>query len=510
MSKRPPPLALSLLALSLLPACADDPALEHAPEGSACELTEPVRLAAAPDGFLPLRTVWYGFYAFGDHILFSFDPHTADDRTYWRVDRCGGEPEVYAPLAPGLHNVVALDTAEGPLLYANDDAGAHWILDRLDVPGDDAPRPVLGLPPGRFRMYTYAWEPQPPPCVLFYRNGAYNHGDRHDAAGVGDNLNTVYSHAGDPDAPALHLGDDILVALPSDGQLLVHHDSGTLERVDPTTGARELLHPAVRAFTRAPDGRRLIWQALGDDIAEPVYLHDLAAGTDREIAVNDFAAQSWTFTDNGEGIVGRWYWTGDGATAALVGPDGALVEALDIASGAPIELPEHLGLALFGVQLPDALDLRLADPDQQVRALWYPATGELRPWYRGPAKHARLTRVDGDRVEYLVPDATDPNEGSLWRADLGTGEAHELLPRIGGPIRLDDRHYFTLMDHQMVDDATFSHGAFYTYDLVLADADTHALRRYADDVSDFTLRDGALTFLDVHGEDPGLWAVPLP
>jgi hypothetical protein len=499
--------ASSCLLLSvLLAACGDDLTTpEHVPEGIACPPDGPVRLAAAPEYFAPQHDAYYGFHVFGDHVLFSFDRHDAPDRTYWRVDRCGGEPEHYVPLAAGLHNVTAIDTADGKLLYANDDAGEHVILDRLDVPGFDARRPVAGLPGERFRMYTDFARPE---YVAFNRFSVK--GDGYSAAGVGTDLYSMYTHAGDPDVPALHLGDDIVAWRMVGERLFVHHDDGTIERVVPTTGAREVELTDVRLMgPLGADERRLIWQELGDGVSERVYLRDLDAGTDVEIVVNDFAAVSWQHVPESDaGVVGTWRTTADGDFAALVGPEGTLVAAIDVATGEALAIPEHVGLGpSWGLAL-DGFILLLPDPEQRVSAVWQPATGDVSVWHRGDAR-ARLTRFDGDHVEYIVNDSHDSNLGTLWRLDLATGDARELLSDVRSAWQFDESHYFVTLDLKMVYDDDFSHYAFYTEDLVIADVDTGELLRLADDVADYRRDGDVLMYLDARGREPGVWVRPL-
>lgn len=490
----------------LLAACGDDLTTpEHVPEGIACPPDGPLRLVSAPEFFTADHDAYYGLHVFGDHVLFSFDRDDAPDRSYYRVDRCGGEPERYPPLADGLHNVTAIDTADGKLLYANNDAGEHVILDRLDVPGFDAQRPVAGLPPGRFRMYVDFAQPT---FVVFNRFSA--RGDGYAAAGIGSDLYSVYTHAGDPDAPALHLGDDVVASRFAGERLFVHHDDGTLERVVPATGAREVELTDVRLMGPLfADGRRLIWQELGDSVSERVYLRDLDAGTDLEIAVNDFTEASWEpAPESDAGIIGTWRTTGDGSFAGLVGPEGTLVAVIDVATGEPLEIPEHVGLGpSWGAAL-DGFSLLLPDPEQRVSAVWQPATGDVHVWYRGDAR-ARITRFEGDLVEYIVNDSQDWNLGTLWRLDLATGDARELLSDVGSAMHIDESHYFVTFDLKMVDDNNFSHYAFYTEDLVIADVDTGELLRIADDVANYRIDDGVLIYLDVYGREPGLWVRPL-
>jgi len=113
---------------------------------AACPITAPTRLVAAPEDFEPAEDVWYGLYAFGDDILFTFDRYDDPAREHWRLDRCTGALETYPSLVPGLHNPYVIDTPNGRVLYANDDDLRPHVIDRFDEPGADEARPVLGLP----------------------------------------------------------------------------------------------------------------------------------------------------------------------------------------------------------------------------------------------------------------------------------------------------------------------------------------------------------------------------
>lgn len=509
MLQRP---ALILPLLALLGACGDDPLPPTGNEG-ACPITAPTLLAAAPEYFEPQRETYYDLLAIGDELLFTFDRPDDPHRIYWRKNRCGGEPERYGALLPGLHNIIAIDGPEGPILYANDTDNNYFIVDRLTVPGDDPLRRVQGLPPTRMKAYgayPYAWA-EGATYVLFY--DLIHDPDRklREAAGVNSDRSRLYIHAGDPDVPALHLGDAVVQLSLTHDRLLLLHDDGDLERVDPHSGGRERLLSDVRSFSASPDGNLLIWQAMGDGIAEPVYLRRLDSGDDLEIAVNDFNDLAWSPVASSHGIVGTWTWTEDSAAAALLGPDGDLVTAIRADTGAPLDVPEHLQVSHTDNPVSrHEFNLRLPDPDINVEALWNPLTGELRVWYRGPSAGPTLLRLDGDSAEVFVPSPEEYRVGSLHRVDLATGETHELFPQIGRMNRQGEREYITFIEHNFVDEPLLAHYAFHPVDILAIDLDTHRMRRLADDVPTLGNFDDGIVFLDLFSDEPGLRALPRP
>jgi hypothetical protein len=487
------------LAATLL-ACAPAPA-EPAPEPvDACAATAPVRLAAPPAGWRPDALHRYGFRRLGEQILYTFDPPDLSDRTYWLVDRCGGAPRRFTSLRTGEpDDLLRIDTDDGAVLYVRDGAGAYHFVDRLDVPGDDEPRPIAGLPTG---LQAFAAGRS----VLFSIAGAG--GTITGAAGLGpDAYHFIsYSHAGDPDRPAVHLGDDIIDHAALGDHLLLLHEDGVLRDVDPRTGDGEPLLTGVRRFDLANDDRRLIWQELGDDLAEPVHLLDLDTGEDREIAVNDFTARSWG-RDHGQKVsVGTWQFTADSGAAALIGPDDRYVAAVRTDTGEPLPIPAHASRQ--GVTLADALILLLDDPAQRVEAVWTPLTGGVRVYSRGPAdSDAKIRHLDGDLLEYFLPDPTDPRFGPLYRIDLATGRTVRLAPRVGeASTRLADGRYLAIATSDVIAGGA---GIYYSHDLDLFDPDTQVYYPIADRVDGYALADQGVFYLDARGTEPGLWLYPL-
>ncbi|MCY1012885.1 hypothetical protein OV079_46590 [Nannocystis pusilla] len=439
MSLRPAHLA----ALSLLlAACGEDVV---APESfaAACPLREPVRLAAPPAGWQPGPARVYPFKQLGDHLLYSFDNAGDPDPGYWLVHRCGGPPKRFTTFTPGTVLPFALSTAEGTLVYAVDREGRHVVLDRLDVPGFDVPRPIDGLS----RYDVPGGSPHEAGYALFASVNRPT-GDARQAAGVDGGSAVVHTHDGDPEAPALHLGDHVVSLAQHGSAVFVLDDDGALRKVDPFTRESEPLQDGVRYFTLAADGRHLIWQAIGDDDVEPVYLRDLEAsarlavadfGVDREIAVNDFAARSWNRMPAHGLAVGRWTWTEASAAAALVGPDDTFVTAVRTDTGESLAIPEHRQQR---GALGDDFVLVMPDPNNLVLALWSPEDGDVRVWYRGPAdatveararrRRARVLPRRADRRDHRQPPARRPAHRRAHRA--GPADRPRLPPARRPPL----------------------------------------------------------------------------
>ncbi len=496
--------------LLVLSACGPDAIAEPVTE-AACPIIAPTRLAAAPEGFEPAEDAWYRHHVFGDDILFTFDRFDDPDREYWRLNRCTGDIELFSSLAPGLHNPFLIATPNGRVLYGHDADGRPFVLDRFDVPGADDPRPVPGLSDGTTSAF---WLPPESLYAKFFLMWTSpGSGERiYRAAGLGAMTYAIYTHQGDPDVPAVQLSDTLLSAFELDAtHILAHEDSGEVHQVDTLTGERELLLTGVRHVDNGYDGRSFIWQAMGDDIAEPVYLHDLDTGEDVQIAVNDFAARSWN-RDPDDGDLGEWSYTRDHTAAAMIGPGGRYVTAARLDTGEAVDVPEYLDWhgSIAGYFL-----LSLADDTDEVQAIWDPLTGDVREWYRGPAKSPGLRTVDGDLAEYFLPAAEDSPEGSLWRVDLGTGETTEIFADFSrSAYALDDTHYLLYFSRPGLGGPPLGNDGSLVgeiHDIKFVDIEGGISTPIAENVFSFRppLGEG-LVYLDAHGPDPGLWAYPLP
>lgn len=502
--------SVSLVGIVLLIAGCHDGSIAPESFASACPLTAPVRLAAVPEGWQPRPGRRYPFRALGDRLVYSFDEFDDPDPAYWLVHRCGGEPERFESFVPGSILPFALETEVGTLVYAVDADGRHVLVDRLDVPGFDSPRPIAGLP----RFAGSGGAPHDDGYALFaHQNPATSTAMR--AAGVGAATLAAYTHDGDLDASALSLGDAVVDLVARPGRLLLLDDDGVLRQHDPFARTTDVLLTNVRYFTLAADDRHLIWQALGNDLAEPVFLRDLDVSArsathtfalDREVAVNDFAAESWNRRPDGGLDVGTWSFTGDSATAALIGPDNRFVAVIATDTGASREIPEHIGHR--GAVGPEFI-LVLPDPDDHVLALWDPRAKSVRIWYRGPRDSApELRGRDGDHLEYFLPDPVDPALGSLWRVDLATGQTDARIRRIGREFeRIDEDRYFTAFRAEAIRLGT---DVSWTYDLAVIHAGTGVYRTLAEGVDDYLrLPDQGILYMDVRGPEPGLWIAPV-
>ncbi|MCY1066097.1 hypothetical protein OV090_15060 [Nannocystis sp. RBIL2] len=476
-----------ILAAALL-ACGPD---DDAGPAATCPLDQVTRMAAPPRGWQPGFDRWLSLQTFGDHIFYRFDPRTDPTPTYWMIDRCGGEPERFTPATARMTRFTGLETDEGWLLYAQD-GDRHVILDRLDVPGFEAPRPVPGLPAGKFIASASA-------LGMYFSSLPEAPNNLTGVAGIGARAYAIYLHHGDPDVPVVQLGVRIVTFQSAGDRLFMLDDDGDLRDVDPGTGASELVLAGVRRFTVSDAARRLIWQQLGDDVSEPIFLRDLDTGEDRQIAVNDFTALSWNRPgDRDTPGTGTWAFAAEGAYAALYGPAHALVAVVRTADGVAIEPPA--GVRLRGT-LGRGFALSRDHDDETAWLRWDPATDALHEWYRGPVGGSlQLFAVADDSVDYIDIDEGGFS-GVLWRADHRTGEATMLIPRVGvSTLVLEDGRYLTALPSR----------AYSPFDLVVFDPDTGRYTTVAADVDDFRyFPDQGLLYLG--GDDgPGLWAAPIP
>ncbi|MBZ5714553.1 hypothetical protein [Nannocystis pusilla] len=478
----------ALLALAFAACLAED-----AEPVATCPLDQPVRLAGPPSGWTRESGDRLYFQRVGEQLLYAKGPYDDHKLEYSLLDRCGGEPEHHAPDLPGVGLRGVIRTADHFVLYADDQAGRQFVLDRLDVPGLDEPHPVLGLPAGKLTTSRgqgaiyYLTEHQPRSTLV-------------NAAGIGAPAYSMYAHHGDPAAAAVLLGEQVVRFAADDDRLLILHDDGTLRDVDVRTGESELVLTGVRHFVTVPASRRLIWQQLGDDLVEPVFLRDRDTGDDLQIAVNDFTAASWNrLGDPATASIGHWLTTPDGTHAALYGPELRVAAVVRTDTGAAVVPPA--GARLRGL-VRDDFNLALVDDDELVLARWDPRTDLLREWYRAApgGSQPNVFAVRDDSIDYLLFDGQS-SDATLWRVDLATGETTVRVPRVGfSTVRLADGRYFTGIP-----------SSIYTFDLVVFDPDTELYTTIAADVGYFELDlDFGVFYLDERGPQPGLWAAPIP
>ena len=502
---------LSIAAVCTLLVACREPVGGGPPEAlaEACAITEPTRVVAAPPGFVADPDAWYGLHVLGDHVLFTFDRFDAPDRVYWRFDRCTGELAPFPALAPGLHNPHAITTADGLVVYANDGIGRPYILGPLDGADDHEARPVPGLPE-RLRGGASGLV-SPSPFQLFSEAHPSEHGAY--AAGIGGATTTWYRHDGDPDVPAVALGEFVLFrgVAGEFGQYHVLYDDGELHRLDVLSGDSERLLDGVRHFQPLGQQHKIAWQELGDDLVETIYVHDFATGDDLAIAVNDFAQQSW-LRDPEQSDLGTLRVSAGGDLLAQLGPDRVLLKVVRTTDAESFAVPEHLRFIGF---TGEQIIFLTGDDPERVLVLWDPVGGGVREWYRGPEVTVALHRVDGDRVEYFQADPGDSATGTLWRVDLGTGERERLLVRTTwNPLELADGRYFIAFDRKILLGPPLSGSSFIaesTRDLKLVDPGDSLYTAIADDVTAYALiPDEGLVYLAPQGPAPGVWVHPLP
>ncbi len=467
--------------------CNDAPA-PVAPEGpaDACPLEEPVRLAAPEPGWQrDPQLLNYSFSRVGERWLYSFDPISGADVRYWLVDRCGGEPELLAELPTTLFGLDVVELEAGLTIYARDLAGGRHLVDRVARGGRDGPLAVPGLPVTAYHLTAVGGR-----ALFLSRDDPAS--ELSGAAAIGAGTQSVYSHDGDPEHAVLTLGLKVVRAAARGDRELLLDELGVLREVDVRTGASTELLTGVRSFSLSPDDRTLVWQAIGDDVAEQIYLRDLEGGGELPLTVNDFAATSWG-RDPESPRAGWWQWTDDAGVALQIGPGELLVGAFDSATGELLEVPEHTD---FGPSWERDFGLVLEAGGEREELVWDPRSGATRTWYRGPAGVDPIPRrIDEVTLEYFLPEVVDPMNGSLWRVDLETGEARALVPRVNrNYVRVDAARYLVRR-----------------HDLALVDAESQIYRTVAASVDDWEyVSDQGVIWLDSEGAKPGLWAAPIP
>ena len=271
-------------------------------------------------------------------------------------------------------DVVLDHPSAGKVLYGWG-APTMYVVDRLDEPGADVPKPVAGLTlasEGDAPWSIESWEHGP----LFVR-GTIGTTPTASAAGVGASTREILTLGPTPDAPAVLLGKDIVHTFHHGEQIGVHTDDGAAFLYDQVTGIKTPLVDNARWVSMVALGERslLLVQDMGDDLAEPVRLVDLETGESRQVTVNDFVQDSFG-RDPEHATAGTW--------TAVNGDDA-----------------------------------------------WYPATGEVHEWYRGPQPEFgrnMLTWRDG-KLEYT----TEISDGvyRVSQIDETTGETTVVLPRRG-------------------------------------------------------------------------------
>lgn len=382
------------------------------------------------------------------------------------VDACTGAAEPLA--AEDLSGAFALTGEAGALALGHrQPTGEVLLLDRLDVPGLDAPREIARLDPtdsGWFR-----W-----PTGLLLWNGPL----LRDTPGPAQIL--WYPGPGGPLQPATPLADDI-VWLARGGQdaFLARTSAGALLHVHDATVTP--VHPQVRRASLAPDGAHAAWL----DRSGSMTLHTLATATSVDLGAHDIV----TLRSAGP-EPDTWRWTDD--ALAILDVHGAVIAAHDRATGSRLaDPPQHL--AARESTPGDLLLLTASISPERVELAWDPHTGASFEWYRGPDLAVTPQQVDAG-VRYHVA-------GQLWlrRPD----HAPELLQPEASTDAIALADGRTLMALQDPDD---------TRRLILLDESGAHATPIAAGVSRWSVTvddPPRLAYAVSAGDDAGVWITPL-
>lgn len=227
------------------------------------------------------------------------------------------------------------------------------------------------------------------------------------AAAVGAVEKSLWMHDGDPEHSLVSLGRVVntLTAGPA-WDLWTLDDAGDLRRRAFATDVDILVQDHVRAAFPVDITERVIWQAMTDDIVEPVYLRDLVTGADIQLSTNEFTPVAWGRDYTVSSLTGHWSTTHDGAYLALIGPDGRFARVYRGDTGEATPVPEHLEYKSY---YKDGFWLKLADPDPtvQVDARSYGGAGRW-PSTTSPIAGLSLARTTGGRTLRASSSATSP------------------------------------------------------------------------------------------------------
>lgn len=348
-------------------------------------------------------------------------------RTVVAVDLCGGDaPEQLAGAEEGLSGAFTLAGPEGLLAVGQRlETNELVLLDRLDVPGVDIPRPMVTLPKSDSVSALLG-----DALVLCSGDGCQSAVELTSrVAGRGlPNLDLmIYPGPEGLEAPPVELarglvwhewvtvGPVSLYGLSESGDLLKLAGEGE-------DGAG-ILQTGVRFASLPRGGDQLLWQAQGDGQNEPVFLRTLATGVDVSLGVNDFTAVSWDpDLSSPMSDTGTWIWTD--TAVALIGVEGTLVRAHARTDGALLAPPPaHDRYPYRNIQSHNLFFLTVETGSERAHLAWDPLAGTTHEWLR--------TASD----DVLPIDVT---AGVLYgRIDRDTGEGAWMLDRLaGGPAEV--------------------------------------------------------------------------
>ncbi|WP_434427071.1 hypothetical protein [Nannocystis pusilla] len=501
--------AVFALSTLFLFACGDRP-LEDQPEDG-CALDQPSLLVPLPAGWDPdERSSSLNMWVTDDHLLYAFDD--AEQKTRFDlVPLCGGAPELVAEEARPYTAYSVMNSEQGPVFYKFGQDYTLDLIDRLEVPGRDEIRRVgdFSPPPGdEDDLLSVEWRGGDFGTVYGFTLTSTAPGRVTDGvAGLGGARSRRYFHSGDPDTQAVLIGDDIVRYYQADNLAFMLRDDGSVDTFDRETGeAAHILDGAryIESVWTADDHLHLLYQVMGDDASEPVRIRDLETGEEREVTVNDFAAESW-----GRGpTTGAGHWRvaagPDTTVFALRGLDSRFVEAYRLDTLEPLAIPDHVGSSSFIEGSYPGFALVVPDPEDHVIAVWNALTGAMVEVYRGPEPdwRFRLTH-DSGRVHYERPNG----DGSMRRiaVDLASGEATTVIPRIGDSwLPLEDGRLLSRLD---ISDDEIKH----EFEYALVDPDTGDYELLVERTGEAALVEGVgLLYLDLEASRPGIWTLPFP
>ncbi|MCY1060533.1 hypothetical protein [Nannocystis sp. SCPEA4] len=400
-----------------------------------------------------------------------------------------------------------MNSGQGPVLFGHRDDALESI-DRLEVPGRDEVRQVGEFSPpasgdgalvsvssrsgdfGTVYGFTVADKDANPVAS--------------GVAGIGGPRSRYYFHSGEPDAPVVLIGDDIVRYYQAGDLAFMLDDDGRVDTFDRATGTAAHVLDGARYIESVWGSEKhlyLLYQVLGDDESEAVRVRDLETGEEREVTVNDFAAESW-----GRGSsTGAGWWgvaTGEDASVlALRGPDSQFIEAYRLDTLEPLAIPEHVGSYPMEGRHP-GFALVVPDPEDHVVALWDAPTGAMTEIYRGPEPDwwFHPTR-EGDQVHYVRPN----DDGSMRRVavDLASGETTTVIPRLGN-------WWLDLADGRILSSLDLD-GENYEKEIALVDPDTGDYTLLVERTADWALVEGVgIVYLDREASEPGIWTMPFP
>lgn len=493
------PVLLGAALLGL--ACNGDTTGDDGVSPNLCNIDEPTRLLAAPDDWrLDESGTNFQLHRVDDRLLYGFSTSAGPSDVFLR-DLCGGESERVLAEKTGIRSLGVAEFAGVGSVLVGSRGQEDYIVDRLDVAGEDPPQRVDGFDfdrrPGEIGILSVELGPKAIVFTMFHDGAPGLIG----AAGIGAGTQEAWTFSPPPNSSAVQIGADILRRLFYDDGVLVHTDDGSLRRYDPRTAGFTDLLSGVRWVTGVTlaDREFVLVQDIGDDEAEAVRLVDLADGTSRPVTFNTFVQRSFG-REPGQPWAGTWVsTTGELDMAiALRGPDGALVEAYDVATLESFAVPSNAGWVpvagapWFGIAVPD--------PEDTVVAAWDPYTGTVEEKYRGPAYDPSQRRFEWTDGVLKFRDEIGFSLFRLSRVDPDTLATTVEIPRIGSWWReLADGRLLTVFRDSRGDT------------IAAIDLETGEATTIIADVRwwSYAPELGMMLYTDLLGAEPGLWAMPL-